>query len=496
MDLNTSPLTVSDSASISLCGNLVTNDSTIGHISRGTVTFQDTSEIRIDNNTAFNKSRVLSVAGNINSDNSNVNVRVVNNSAAEDSIIIALDQSIGSIRVPYYDHLLEEYNREKEIFFNDLLGSIYNFCYFRTSPFIRFETLVIIPGNPHTVERPRPLPQSTITLSGSLSFRGNSVKYKSIALSNINSTVVTTGLFSENLAQNSSFLNNATTTLRERSYVSFTRNEILRDSSLFLSVGGFWGMEIDSELLVTENIAKNGFSLLFFSANASLNGLVRLTNNNLSDFGVLNIFKSTVWFEGSLEVIGNRAESGAITADNSDLYLTNTATFSDNWASNGGAVTLTSSVMYISPTATVEFIRNQAIMTLATSLMVQLSFSGLPPSGLGYRVTLILPSSSTLTSEDINITAETSNTQCQYQRSGVLCGSCREGLSMVLGSSECRSCSNGIHWHLYPDGCGFSYIADFSRHDSVSRDSEWTHSLYQHLAKQQNHISTTNYLQV
>ena len=45
-------------------------------------------------------------------------------------------------------------------------------------------------------------------------------------------------------------------------------------------------------------------------------------------------------------------------------------------------------------------------------------------------------------SKDINITTESLNTQCQYQRSGVLCGSCREGLSMILGSSECKSCSN------------------------------------------------------
>ena len=111
---------------------------------------------------------------------------------------------------------------------------------------------------------------------------------------------------------------------------------------------------------MAKNSAKNGFSLLFFSVNVSFNGLVRLANNNLSDFGTLNIFKSVVWFEGILEVEGNRAESGAITADNSELYLTNTTTFSDNWAANGGALTLTSSVMYISPTATVEFIRNQA----------------------------------------------------------------------------------------------------------------------------------------
>ena len=44
--------------------------------------------------------------------------------------------------------------------------------------------------------------------------------------------------------------------------------------------------------------------------------------------------------------------------------------------------------------------------------------------------------------QDININAESSNAQCQYQRSGILCGSCHEGLSMILGSSECRTCSN------------------------------------------------------
>ena len=44
--------------------------------------------------------------------------------------------------------------------------------------------------------------------------------------------------------------------------------------------------------------------------------------------------------------------------------------------------------------------------------------------------------------DDTNISAESPHSQCQYQRSGVLCGSCREGLSMIFGSSECKSCSN------------------------------------------------------
>ena len=44
--------------------------------------------------------------------------------------------------------------------------------------------------------------------------------------------------------------------------------------------------------------------------------------------------------------------------------------------------------------------------------------------------------------ENIKINADTYNIQCQNHRSGVLCGSCHEGLSMILGSSECKTCSN------------------------------------------------------
>ena len=36
----------------------------------------------------------------------------------------------------------------------------------------------------------------------------------------------------------------------------------------------------------------------------------------------------------------------------------------------------------------------------------------------------------------------TQDRQCAFSRTGVLCGSCPEGLSIVLGTSECRACSN------------------------------------------------------
>ena len=32
--------------------------------------------------------------------------------------------------------------------------------------------------------------------------------------------------------------------------------------------------------------------------------------------------------------------------------------------------------------------------------------------------------------------------QCAFNRSGVLCGACRPGLSLVLGTSQCKQCSN------------------------------------------------------
>ena len=37
------------------------------------------------------------------------------------------------------------------------------------------------------------------------------------------------------------------------------------------------------------------------------------------------------------------------------------------------------------------------------------------------------------------------DSQCNYEHSGILCGECREGLSLALGSSQCLSCSN---WYL------------------------------------------------
>ena len=55
---------------------------------------------------------------------------------------------------------------------------------------------------------------------------------------------------------------------------------------------------------------------------------------------------------------------------------------------------------------------------------------------------------STDTDIKLNVTDDSLNQdkQCMHQRTGVLCGACSYGLSVMLGSCECRSCSN--YWLL------------------------------------------------
>lgn len=44
--------------------------------------------------------------------------------------------------------------------------------------------------------------------------------------------------------------------------------------------------------------------------------------------------------------------------------------------------------------------------------------------------------------EDLNIVLTSPDTQCAFNRSGIMCGACREGLSLVLGTSRCKQCSS------------------------------------------------------
>ena len=46
------------------------------------------------------------------------------------------------------------------------------------------------------------------------------------------------------------------------------------------------------------------------------------------------------------------------------------------------------------------------------------------------------------TSKEVYLAVDDSDKQCNYNRSGILCGTCSENLSLALGSSRCLQCSN------------------------------------------------------
>ena len=48
----------------------------------------------------------------------------------------------------------------------------------------------------------------------------------------------------------------------------------------------------------------------------------------------------------------------------------------------------------------------------------------------------------TTNSSDTNETKGSIDAQCNYNRSGLLCGKCQKGFSLVFGSSKCLKCSN------------------------------------------------------
>ena len=56
-----------------------------------------------------------------------------------------------------------------------------------------------------------------------------------------------------------------------------------------------------------------------------------------------------------------------------------------------------------------------------------------------------------VTGKDVVFTLNSTDQQCQHYRTGLLCGQCREGLSVVLGgSSRCQKCSNSYLALLLP----------------------------------------------
>ena len=52
--------------------------------------------------------------------------------------------------------------------------------------------------------------------------------------------------------------------------------------------------------------------------------------------------------------------------------------------------------------------------------------------------------------EDLHIKLTSPDTQCAFNHSGIMCGACKEGLSLVLGTSNCKQCPNSFLVLLIP----------------------------------------------
>ena len=171
-------------------------------------------------------------------------------------------------------------------------------------------------------------------------------------------------ILKENECQNFSyalFVSDTEILMENGSFFYITQNKAYGYSAIVYIQYGVWNISSDSRLSVTENFGLGGIVFAFsLTSTASLKGPVIVANNTVSDNGALNIIGSRVCFHGRLQVVGNKVETGAINVVNSDIFVTDIATFVDNVADYGGAVALFFSVMFLSTKATVEFTRNQA----------------------------------------------------------------------------------------------------------------------------------------
>ena len=52
--------------------------------------------------------------------------------------------------------------------------------------------------------------------------------------------------------------------------------------------------------------------------------------------------------------------------------------------------------------------------------------------------------------QDVSVTSNTSDSQCEPRRTGLLCGKCKEGYSLTLGNQKCRKCSNAYLFLILP----------------------------------------------
>ena len=362
----------------------------------------NTSRLEIANNYAIDHSRIFIISGDITS-HDNVHILISNNTAILESSIMLLQNSHGEVEeYSYYKSLMTEEEEEQDTRYEikreaptlpptdnfpdngnsgydvptldegsgiNLNISIVDFqpyggcdhpneCYYIGTEVIMDAGILPELILPHPTFEHRD--------NSKISFQHNTIMQRSVGFSCVQCRILASDSvalsFNDNTCTNSYvvLLNNATTLMQDRVTVEISHNTMSQGSSSLVCLNSMWRIGANATLSVTGNTAQNGFLILFSAMTAEFSGTLFVQDNELNEFGNLNIFNSQLHFNGRLICSGNKAESGVISADNSDIFFTNEAIFLDNSAANGGAISLVSSVMHISPNATVNFTRNQA----------------------------------------------------------------------------------------------------------------------------------------
>ena len=94
------------------------------------------------------------------------------------------------------------------------------------------------------------------------------------------------------------------------------------------------------------------------------------------------------------------------------------------------------------------------------------------------------------TSESKDINLNNPDEQCNVNRSGLLCGKCKEGLSIVMGSSQCKQCSNKYLAMIIPFALAgvFLVILLFLLHITVAAGTLHGLIFYANIVEANHHI--------
>ena len=304
---------------------------------------------------------------------------------------------------------------------------------------------------------------SNLTFSGDAIFQHNQASTGAAIMSNSNHISFNGNVtFQQNSASyggaiqasDSSLLFNANATVCnfevDSPAINFFNNSALYGGALeaYNSNVTFYGTTyFDSNSAVNMGGAvKPDYSKFIFSGNAVFTG------NFAADGGALNSESSVVFLLGNISFLGSSVDyGGAVRAYNSNMTFSGNTLFKD-WPSEEIFPDSCPPGFQLSPLNVTcicdaalpddvqcDYMENK--LKLPQGHEYWIGFSNTTKHGSGVMVHHHCPFDY-CSSGTTNLTLPNGTQQCNFDRAGKLCTSCRPGFSLVLGNSRCLSCSN------------------------------------------------------